>query len=202
MTYNIKYFIFKNIKRTLESRYLERHLLKSFKRMILITTGIIYLVSLLNLGGLLPYWEGLTSDLRFTFFLTTLVMLGITKEGIRESILKFFKGFIPSGVPGILKGFLMMIEIISYLSRVLSLAIRLTGNMIAGHLMISTCGDLGGGLKGEGMKKLFIIIPILSVTVLVQLEIFICLIQGYIFGLMVSLYLEDIKYAFKTKRTA
>lgn len=89
-----------------------------------------------NFVGVVPFAYTVTSMLILPFFLSITFFGGVVILGIREHKLKFFAGFLPSGVPGFIAPFLILIEVISYLMRVFSLAIRLFANILSGHILI------------------------------------------------------------------
>lgn len=94
-----------------------------------------------NVLGLLPYSLTVTSYLVLTLFLSGTTFFGSLLVGLQRHSFRFFSFFIPAGTPLVLKPFLVLIEIISYVSRVLSLSIRLFANMLAGHALLKIlCG--------------------------------------------------------------
>ena len=139
-----------------------------------------------NLIGLIPYSFTVTSHIIVTFAMAIAVFVGVTLVGIVRHGLRFFTFFLPSGVPMILAPLLVPIEIVSYLSRPVSLSIRLFANMMAGHTMLKVfagfvvpLGLLGGWAP-------------LSVTVaLTGLEFLIAVLQAYVFTILSCLYLSD-----------
>jgi len=85
---------------------------------------------------MVPYTFTLTSHLFFTFTLALSVFIGINIIGVRKLKLHFFQLFFPSGVPLVMGPFLIVIELISYIARVFSLAIRLFANIMSGHTLL------------------------------------------------------------------
>jgi len=115
-------------------------------------------------------------------------LLGLVKHGFH-----FFTLFMPSGVPMALAPILIPIEILSYLSRPVSLSIRLFANMMAGHTMLKVFGGfsvlLGGALGGAGYA--IGILPLAINVALVGFEILVALLQAYVFTILTCLYIRD-----------
>jgi F-type H+-transporting ATPase subunit a len=94
----------------------------------------------LNMVGLLPYAFTVTSQIIITFFLAVVIFIGVTIVGFAKNGIGFLKIFAPSGVPIFLFPIIVAIEIISFLSRPVSLSVRLFANMLAGHTMLKVFG--------------------------------------------------------------
>ena len=93
-----------------------------------------------NMVGMLPYAFTVTSHIIVTFTLAAIIFIGVTVIGFIKHGLGYLKLFVPSGVPIILLPLIVIIEIISYLSRPVSLSVRLFANMMAGHTMLKVFG--------------------------------------------------------------
>ncbi len=139
-----------------------------------------------NLFGMIPYSFTPTSHIIVTFALAFVVFLGVTIIGFARHGLHFFSFFVPSGVPAALLPLLVVIEVISYLIRPVSLSVRLFANMLAGHTMLKVfagfviaLGVLGGWA------------PLAFVVALTGLEILIAFLQAYVFAILTCLYLND-----------
>jgi F-type H+-transporting ATPase subunit a len=139
-----------------------------------------------NLLGLLPYSFTFTSHIVVTFALAITVFIGVTIVGIVLHGAHFFTLFVPSGVPKVMIPFLVPIELISYLSRPISLSIRLFANMMAGHTMMKVfagfiipLGFLGGWA------------PLAVDVALTGFEFVVAFLQAYVFTLLTCLYLHD-----------
>lgn len=89
-----------------------------------------------NLIGLFPYFFTVTSHLIVTFALALLVIGTVIVYGFMKHGFGFLKLFVPQGVPGILVPLVVLIEVISFLSRPISLSVRLFANMLAGHITL------------------------------------------------------------------
>jgi len=138
-----------------------------------------------NLLGLIPYTFTLTSQISITILWSLTVMITVTYLGIRKYKFNFINLFIPNGVPKFLLLYILIIELISYLSRVLSLAIRLTTNMIAGHVLIYILCFFAYKLNIKGLLLLPALLAILI------LEIGVSVIQAYVLSVLISTYIKD-----------
>jgi len=139
-----------------------------------------------NLIGLLPYSFTFTSHIIVTFAMAITVFLGVTVIGIVRHKLHFLSFFLPAGVPKIMAPILVPIEIVSYLSRPVSLSIRLFANMMAGHTMMKVfagfvipLGILGGWA------------PLAVDVALTGFEFLVAFLQAYVFTILTCLYLND-----------
>lgn len=156
---------------------------------------LIFLFILINnIIGLIPYSFTITSHIIYTFFLSTTIILGTTLLGIVKHKFKFIKLFIPSGIDTTTNmvyviPLIFIIELISYISRVVSLSVRLTANMISGHLLMHIITNLGIHLS----IWLFFI-PIFLIFPIYILEFGVCLIQSYVFTILTISYIKDVKY--------
>jgi len=138
-----------------------------------------------NLLGLLPYAFTFTSHIIVTFAMALVVFLGVTILGFTRHGLGFLKFFSPSGVPVFILPLLVPIEIISYLSRPISLSVRLFANMLAGHTMLKVFGGfvITLGLAG--------VVPVAFLVALTGLETLIAVLQAYVFTILTCLYIND-----------
>jgi F-type H+-transporting ATPase subunit a len=146
-----------------------------------------------NLIGLFPYFFAFTSHIAVTLTLALFVFLFSTGVGFYTHGLRFFKFFVPEGVPAWLLPLLVPIEIISYLSRPVSLSVRLFANMTAGHVMWEVFAGfmlmLTGSLGILGIVAS--IIPLGLNVALVALELLVAGLQAYVFAILTCLYLHD-----------
>lgn len=147
-----------------------------------------------NVIGLVPYSFTLTSHIMLTFTLSFSVFIGLTLLAIIHQP-NFFALFIPRGVPSALVPFLFIIEIISYVSRTFSLAIRLFANMMSGHVLLHIltgfCAYLFNNVYGI-VGKMVYLIPFTLIIAIIGLEIGIAFLQAYVFCVLVSIYLSDV----------
>ena len=138
-----------------------------------------------NLLGLLPYSFTFTSHIIVTFVLAMFIFLLVTLVGIAIHGFKFFGLFVPKGVPMAMLPLMVPIEIISYLSRPVSLSIRLFANMMAGHTMLKV---FAGFIFSLGI---FGIAPLIVDVALTAFEVLVAFLQAYVFTVLTCLYLND-----------
>ncbi len=138
-----------------------------------------------NLFGMVPYGFTFTSHIVVTFTMALVVFLGVTVIAIVKHKLHFFTLFMPPGVPMIMAPLLVPIEIISYLSRPISLSVRLFANMLAGHTLLKV---FAGFVISLGMFGVF---PLAFVVALTGLELVIAFLQAFVFTILTCLYLND-----------
>jgi F-type H+-transporting ATPase subunit a len=150
-----------------------------------------------NVFGLFPFGFTLTSHLMTTFTLSFMFFTGLTILGFERHGLKFLNLFVPKDVPVALVPFLVVIEFVSYLSRMFSLAIRLFANMTSGHalLFILTSFYVKGNIAFlNGSVSLFDFLPLIPLVLVILiffLEVGIAFLQAYVFAVLVSIYLND-----------
>ena len=139
-----------------------------------------------NMLGMLPYSFTVTSHIIVTFALAAIIFVGVTIIGFVNHGIKYLKLFIPSGVPLFLLPLIVIIEIISYLSRPVSLSVRLFANMMAGHTMLKVFGGfvISLGIIGGWL-------PLSFTVALTGLEILIAFLQAYVFAILTCIYLND-----------
>ena len=148
-----------------------------------------------NLLGMVPYSFTLTSHLIFTFSLALVIFIGINIVGIREHKLKYFNLFLPPGAPLAIAPFIILIELISYFSRVFSLAIRLFANMMSGHTLLKILAGFAWTMLLKSNIWLFLfLIPFIIVFIVTAVEIGIAFLQAYVFTILVCIYLHDVLY--------
>lgn len=153
--------------------------------------SIFMIVLMGNLLGMVPYSFTYTSHIIVTgalalgvFFLATLV--GIFRHGLH-----FFSLFLPKGLPWALAPLIVVIEVISYLSRPISLSVRLFANMVAGHTMLKVFAGFSVAMLGMTFGAAVGILPLLVNVALIGLEIMIAFIQAYVFAILTCIYLKD-----------
>ena len=138
-----------------------------------------------NLLGMVPYMFTFTSHIIVTFTLAMVVISFVTILGVVLHGAKFFSIFVPKGIPVFLSPFLIPIEVISYMSRPVSLSVRLFANMMAGHTMMKVFAGFAVMLGYLG------IVPVVANVVLTGFEIIIAMLQAYVFTILTCVYLND-----------
>jgi F-type H+-transporting ATPase subunit a len=145
-----------------------------------------------NLLGVFPYFFTFTSHIMVTLALTLLVFVFSTVVAFREHGLHFFSYFLPQGIPVVLAPLLVVIEVISYLSRIISLSVRLFANMMAGHVMLEVFGAFIVMLGGLGVLGYFPAALALGLdTILIGFELLVATLQAYVFAVLTCIYLHD-----------
>jgi ATP synthase subunit 6 len=148
-----------------------------------------------NFLGLIPYSFTTTSHIILTLFFSLSIMIATTYIGIKKhNLIKFLGMFIPKGLnEGKIKyliPLIFIIELISYLFRIISLSVRLTANLLSGHTLIKILSSFG--LKYTFFKPyVLLLIPILILFFLFILEFAVSLIQAYVFTLLTTIYIKD-----------
>lgn len=143
-----------------------------------------------NFLGLLPYSFTFTSHLVVTFSLAILVFIGTTIVGIIKHRAHFLRLFLPEGLPLFIAPILVPIEFISYLSRPVSLSIRLFANMVAGHTMIKIVAGFVLVLGTSSLAPTALLPLVVNVGVLF-FECLIAFLQAYVFTMLTCIYLND-----------
>jgi F-type H+-transporting ATPase subunit a len=146
-----------------------------------------------NLLGMVPSSFTVTSHIIVTAAFAFLVIGVVLVYGIVKHGSHFFGLFVPSGVPGWLLPFMVLIEAISFVSRPISLSLRLFGNMLAGHIALKVFGGFvvalttGAGVLGYVIAPL----PLLLAVALTALEFLVAFLQAYVFAILTCVYLND-----------
>jgi len=138
-----------------------------------------------NLFGMIPYSFTFTSHIIVTLALAMGVFIFVTVLGFVKHGVKFFGFFVIPGLPIYMLPLLIPIEVISYLSRPISLSVRLFANMLAGHTLLK---DFAGFVSALGF---FGILPLVFIIALTGLEILIAFLQAYVFAILTCLYIND-----------
>ena len=138
-----------------------------------------------NLLGMVPYSFTFTRHIIVTFAMAIVIFIAVTILGFARHGTHFFAFFVPPGTPLIMYPLMIPIEILSYLSRPISLAVRLFANMMAGHILLKV---IAGFVAAMGV---FGILPLALVVALTGLEIIIAFLQAYVFTILTCLYIND-----------
>ena len=138
-----------------------------------------------NLLGMIPSAFTFTSHIVVTFAMALAVFLFVTLLAIFKHGIRFFSFFVPPGAPKLMWPLLIPIEVISYLSRPVSLSVRLFANMLAGHTLLKVFAGFVVALGAAG------VVPLLFIVALTGLEILIAFLQAYVFTILTCLYIND-----------
>ena len=139
-----------------------------------------------NMLGMIPYSFTFTSHIIVTFAMSIVVFIGVTIIGFAKHGTHFFSFFVPPGVSVALWPLMIPIEIISYLSRPISLSVRLFANLTAGHTMLKV---FAGFVVSLGVVGGFL--PLAFLVALTGLEFLIAALQAYVFTILTCFYIND-----------
>ena len=149
-------------------------------------------VLVLNLLGMVPFSFTVTSHIIVTFALAMLVMGTVVVYGFMRHGVHFLRLFVPSGVPIYILPLVSMIEVISFLSRPISLSVRLFANMLAGHITLKVFAGFVASLGALGAFGWFgAILPLGMTVALTALEFLVAVLQAYVFTILTCIYLND-----------
>lgn len=145
-----------------------------------------------NLIGLVPYSFASTSHFILTFSISFTIVLGATILGFQRHGLHFFSLFVPSGCPLPLLPLLVLIEFISYLSRNVSLGLRLAANILSGHMLLSILSGFTYNIMTSGVLFFILgLIPLAFIIAFSGLELAIAFIQAQVFVVLACSYIKD-----------
>ncbi|MCZ8316643.1 F0F1 ATP synthase subunit A [Phreatobacter sp.] len=145
-----------------------------------------------NLIGMIPGAFTVTSHIIVTAALAMLVITTVIVYGIMKHGTHWFALFAPSGLPKAILPVIVVIEVISFLSRPISLSLRLFGNMTAGHIALKVFAGFVTAMAGAGVLGMMgATLPVLMITALTALELLVAVLQAYVFTILTCIYLND-----------
>jgi F-type H+-transporting ATPase subunit a len=145
-----------------------------------------------NLIGMIPYGFASTSHFVLTFSISFTIVLGATILGLQKHGLEFFSLFVPAGCPLALLPLLVLVEFLSYVSRNVSLGLRLAANIVAGHLLLHILSSLTYNIMTSGFIFFFMaLLPLSFVIAFSGLELAIAFIQAQVFVVLTCSYIKD-----------
>lgn len=147
-------------------------------------------IVMLNVMGLFPYVFTPTVHIVVTFGLSFSILMGVTLLGFITFKFNFLSILMPGGAPLGLAPFLILIETLSYMSRAISLGVRLAANLTAGHLLFAIISGFAFNMLSNGLIVLSIF-PLLVMIFITLLEMAVAIIQAYVFCLLTAIYLGD-----------
>ncbi len=154
---------------------------------------VFFFILFANLIGMNPYAFTTTSHIAVTAALAVLTILLVIGAGIWKNGLKWFKIFAPAGLPIVMYPIIIPIEIISFISRPVTLAVRLFANMTAGHVMLKLFAIFIAFLVSKGAATgALAIVPILGTVGIVALEFLVAALQAFVFAILTCVYLNDV----------
>jgi F-type H+-transporting ATPase subunit a len=164
---------------------------KGRKYFPLVFTTFVFLL-FTNLIGMIPYSFTATSHMVVTFGLSLSLFIGITIVGFQVHGLHFFSFLLPKGAPLILAPLLVVLELVSYCFRAVSLGVRLFANMMAGHTLVKILSGFSWTMMSVGgLLSVASVIPFVIVFALTGLEIGVACLQAYVFTILTCIYLND-----------
>jgi F-type H+-transporting ATPase subunit a len=149
-------------------------------------------ILVLNMFGMIPGLFAVTSHIIVTVFLALVVFITVVVYGFYKNGLKFFKLFVPSGVPIYILPLIVAIEILSFFSRPISHSVRLFANVLAGHITLKVFAGFVALLGGFGIAGWAgSILPLALTVALTALELLVSFLQAYVFAILTCIYLND-----------
>ena len=133
----------------------------------------------------------MTSQIVVTAALAVLVISIVLIYGFLKHGLHFLNLFVPSGVTPLLLPFLVLIEVISFASRPISLSVRLFANILAGHITLKVMGGFVAALLGAGAFAIIAPLPFIATVIFFALELLVAVLQAYVFAILSCVYLND-----------
>jgi F-type H+-transporting ATPase subunit a len=154
--------------------------------------SIFMLVTVSNVVGIIPYTFTISSHIIVTAALAFLVFFTVLVYGFYKNGLRFFKLFVPSGIPIVILPLVVAIEVISFLSRPVSHSVRLFANMLAGHITLKVFASFVTMLGAMGIVGVFgAVLPLALVVALTALELLVAFLQAYVFTILTCIYIND-----------
>jgi F-type H+-transporting ATPase subunit a len=146
----------------------------------------------INLIGMIPYTFTVTSHIIVTVSLALLVFLTVIVYGFWKNGLRFFKLFVPSGIPIVILPLVSFIEVLSFISRPISHSVRLFANMLAGHITLKVFAGFVTMLGAAGfLGWMGAALPLALTVALTALELLVAFLQAYVFAILTCIYLND-----------
>nr|UIG88099.1 ATP synthase F0 subunit 6 [Halobates proavus] len=173
------------IYKTLHQEF--KTLLNKSMGLTLMMTSLFTFILINNMMGLLPYIFTSSSHLIFSLALSLPLWMSIMLFGWINKTQHMFSHLIPAGTPGMLMPFMVCIETISNIIRPGSLAVRLTANMIAGHLLMSLLGN-----NTTSASTMMIMMLMIIQIMLMLFETAVAMIQAYVFSVLTTLYSSEV----------
>jgi F-type H+-transporting ATPase subunit a len=144
-----------------------------------------------NVVGMFPFAFSFTSQLVVTIGLATGVFISSIVLGLYNNGIAYFRHFCPHGIPGYLVPFFIVIELMSFVFRPLSLGIRLFANMVAGHIMIKVIAGFAVSIAGVAFVSYLALIPVAINVLLNIFKLVVCVLQAYVFAVLSCMYISE-----------
>lgn len=154
--------------------------------------SLFFFIIIANLTGNVPYNYTITTSIVVSLGLSLTIFIGVTILALSIHKVRFFSFFIPSGCPLGLVPLLVLIELISYFARAVSLGVRLFANLMAGHTLLKILSTFLFQLFNSGIVVAVItLVPFALFVAIIGLEIGVSIIQSYVFCTLTCSYLKD-----------
>ena len=154
---------------------------------------LFFFILFANLIGMSPYAFTTTSHLAVTVAMAVFTIGLVIIAGVIKNGLGWFKIFAPSGLPAFMYILIVPIEIISFLSRPITLAVRLFANMTAGHVMLKLFAIFAAFLASKAsILSLGAILPVIGTMGIIALEFLVAGLQAFVFAILTCVYLNDV----------
>lgn len=145
-----------------------------------------------NLLGMVPYFFTITSQIIVTFALALFVIGTVLVYGFYKHGIGFLKLFVPEGVPGAILPIVIAIEVVSFISRPISLSVRLFANLLAGHITLKVFAGFVTSMSALGaLGTAGAILPLAMTVAMTGLEFLVAFLQAYVFAVLTCMYLND-----------
>jgi F-type H+-transporting ATPase subunit a len=154
----------------------------------LVLTAFVFIAAM-NLLGMVPGSFTVTSQITTTAYMGLMVFVLVVVVGLYKQGFYFFGLFLPKGTPAFLVPLIIPLEVISFLARPLTLAVRLAANMVAGHILLKIFASFCVMLLGVFAAAAAV--PLIALVAISALEVFVALLQAYIFTVLTCVYLND-----------
>jgi len=177
---------------TLLNSFFKNFTIDTIKYGVVITSVFIIILLSNLLSLLLPTGETVTAHIIINFALSFICILVMALKYVHFTKLRFFSIFVLEGVPLLILPFLILIETISYLARLVSLAVRLFANITAGHVLVSLFGFVLLKLLSTFNLLSLLVIPFF--IAILTLEFLVAFLQTYVFNVLLSSYLEEFEH--------
>ena len=149
--------------------------------------GLFGVIFMFNFLGILPFSQTITSQLVFTFLVSSMVMVAIWTQAIFTHKIAFLSHFLPNGAP-----FIIVIEVISNFSRIISLPVRLFANITSGHALLKILASFFFlFLFISSGWKILCVFPVLLVFLIIFLEAVVAFLQTYVFITLIIIYINE-----------
>lgn len=145
-----------------------------------------------NFSGLIPYSQTITSQMVFALSLSMIIMFTVWSHAFYDNKIAMLNHFLPSGSPLVITPFIILIELVSNISRIISLAVRLFANMTSGHALLKILASFGlGALMMTAAWKVLAIFPVIIIFIITILELLIAFLQTYVFVTLTLIYVSE-----------